>query len=1059
MTANEIDLRGPVNLWDKPTDQRHRFQLRQFTGHILEVEDLHFHHDSAVFLPHYAWGEQDAKIPEPDRITGLAVLRACLIHARDNPSHSILIAGHTDTTGKPSYNNKLSKMRADSVLYALQGDRNEWVKIVKKKHRVKDYQQILKWIALTFGFACDPEDHGGVIKKAVRWFQSVWNEAEYGEPISIDGIVGKETWGAFFDLFMYQLKLILENEDENLVELRKKLKFLNDGRKAVGCGERFPIDNRRRDNYESRINRRVEILFYDPSEKPQLCSADLCSKCALQRCELYELGIYRFKHLLVKPILQLFWIDLQTVNAFGLMVPNVELLLQPKGTSSKKIKTDPEGYWQGWVKAGGGIRVTLPDGTPVAFGPSQAFGPGMAPGSTAVIDPRVANRTVTDIFVPSSVSGAGITDKDIEKRAKRVRRYGSDPETKDKRGRTARSGRKHDQTGEKSEPLTPRGGRDPKDQKQPANPDDWCITARKRHTMATDNLWMVAGDIQQNGESRHIDQKRLISVLHKWLHDRHPTTLSRGYVVHVIESRVISIYTSDQVSASADEFNQSPIAQFHLAKRVGLEGRLGVYTLFQVEAERGTTIYVDMMTATVYVQRVPKEKERVVQFIEILANDKEKGDYEALIAGMGKKINLLYWLWEPWFWHRAMRFGGSGLLEDYPDPKARPLINKHIHERNVAVVRNCTKAYEEYIKYYIALVKNDKDIIKKDKRGVKTEPDLFNLGPPDDFFTFPTPINASEEQKEQLWKAGKPSVYSGLRAYMAISDRLHELWGRRPPGTLWVKFEFKLATGEALPVQGEVGLNWTLDTNGKFDSGSERQKTLQVGGEDQILLEGKVPLSVSMSESVDEKGNKTKKMKVGWGKAGIESAENGDVKFSYGLASAVVNQRESVFGFGVEVGFRDFFVKRVLKLKPGDELPPEIKMLPDAKIAIGLFFQGLSVGTTIIVTSRAPGYFQLRPLDQFMRIDWASMKYDEHVNLTKLGWGDKYDDQYKWDIRRDLPLEQIPWSAKNEYIKLKAKHQVAIAQLPLRKYSDQYWLPFWKTQLPQLAQLNPQGGQ
>jgi hypothetical protein len=81
--------------------------------------------------------------PDQDQVTGLAVLRACYLHADDNPDSRIVIAGHTDTVGPPSYNLTLSKLRADGVLFALLGQRDDWAKGAHQKHQICDYQHIL----------------------------------------------------------------------------------------------------------------------------------------------------------------------------------------------------------------------------------------------------------------------------------------------------------------------------------------------------------------------------------------------------------------------------------------------------------------------------------------------------------------------------------------------------------------------------------------------------------------------------------------------------------------------------------------------------------------------------------------------------------------------------------------------------------------------------------------------------------------------------------------------------------------------------------------------------
>ncbi|MGH9900248.1 MAG: alkaline phosphatase D family protein, partial [Pyrinomonadaceae bacterium] len=239
-----------------------------------------------------------------DHITGLAVLRACYRHAEKHPAQKILIVGHTDRSGKDPYNLTLSQMRADNVLYALAGEREKWAKLSEKKHKVRDYQLILKWVARERGWGCDPgevdDDLGPKTRAAIRKFQKLYND-EAEADIAVDGIVGVETWGAFFDLYVDKLMVMLKTDEAGLDTLRRKLKFIEQGRKTVGCGENYPIEEARRDEYRSQINRRVEILFFDPGEEPQMGCHPEPGKCDADKCEIYNPRMYTFEHIPVEP--------------------------------------------------------------------------------------------------------------------------------------------------------------------------------------------------------------------------------------------------------------------------------------------------------------------------------------------------------------------------------------------------------------------------------------------------------------------------------------------------------------------------------------------------------------------------------------------------------------------------------------------------------------------------------------------------------------------------------------------------------------------------------------
>ena len=100
MARFRIIRRYPEESFSIQSGALHEFQLSPLQGQVLEMEDVHFNHDSAVLLP--GFGDCDPDAPEPERVTGIAVLAAALSHARDNPEKQLLAAGHTDT-GQPGH--------------------------------------------------------------------------------------------------------------------------------------------------------------------------------------------------------------------------------------------------------------------------------------------------------------------------------------------------------------------------------------------------------------------------------------------------------------------------------------------------------------------------------------------------------------------------------------------------------------------------------------------------------------------------------------------------------------------------------------------------------------------------------------------------------------------------------------------------------------------------------------------------------------------------------------------------------------------------------------------
>src|SRR4029079_10894264 len=87
-----LTRRQHAEIFDALTTIDHQFRLQPFRGVVLEVEDEHFHLDSAVMLPNYP-----ATVQAGGPSLGLAVVAECLKHQDANPLKSVLIVGHADT--------------------------------------------------------------------------------------------------------------------------------------------------------------------------------------------------------------------------------------------------------------------------------------------------------------------------------------------------------------------------------------------------------------------------------------------------------------------------------------------------------------------------------------------------------------------------------------------------------------------------------------------------------------------------------------------------------------------------------------------------------------------------------------------------------------------------------------------------------------------------------------------------------------------------------------------------------------------------------------------------
>ena len=314
--------------------------LKKIEVHILEMEDVLFHHNSAVMMPENPAGESsqdgteddatdpaDATIREgQEQVSGVKALALVFRQFEFDPTNKIVIAGHTDTSGEAKYNFKLSDLRAQSVLFLLTGEREKWAENSYKKQKVEDYQQILKYIFASRRWPCDPgdidDDWGTNTRQATESFIRHYN-MEYADkqnpplPHLSDHLVTiiqrdgakrwpKELWEAVFDLYSEDLAKVLLEDRVKLDARRTNLleddeKWVDPEKKFVGCGESFPIDDSEKDNYRSQSNRRVVILFFDKDEVPVLdCPADINKVHKEKDCPIWH-G-YHFLPLYIDPL-------------------------------------------------------------------------------------------------------------------------------------------------------------------------------------------------------------------------------------------------------------------------------------------------------------------------------------------------------------------------------------------------------------------------------------------------------------------------------------------------------------------------------------------------------------------------------------------------------------------------------------------------------------------------------------------------------------------------------------------------------------------------------------
>ena len=283
-------LRGLLGKSSAVTDRTTEFVLKKFEVNILEMEDVLFHLNSAVMMPEAPSGKSSADGSEDDdtdwidrdvqedqeTITGVSSLALVFKQFEFDPAKAMVIAGHTDTSDTARFNFELSDKRANNVRYLLTGARADWAKNCGDRHRVEDYQQITKYFAVRKGWDCDPGKidniWGPKTEKATKNFFHQTDPAEADNMLAQVKAHGQKHWPekawlGVYDLYEEVLCETLEVSKPQLGVLRStKLRFLDNNKPYVACGESFPIDDAEKSNYRSQRNRRVEILFFDDDE-------------------------------------------------------------------------------------------------------------------------------------------------------------------------------------------------------------------------------------------------------------------------------------------------------------------------------------------------------------------------------------------------------------------------------------------------------------------------------------------------------------------------------------------------------------------------------------------------------------------------------------------------------------------------------------------------------------------------------------------------------------------------------------------------------------------------
>jgi peptidoglycan hydrolase-like protein with peptidoglycan-binding domain len=224
------------------------------TVKYLEIPDVLFNHNSSVPC-----------IDNKDTLVfGIVSAR---LFANDNPDLELVIYGHTDSSGETEFNKKLSEERAKAIKALLDNNRDTYVDICNNCHKVEDYQTILSALTTLYGWSCDPgaidNEDGPNTQAAVSSFQADYSTYYKKSIEDAPGVVGPQTWGAFFDVITEQIDLIVKSE---IGDTKPVITYGKGGNGVLGCGEEFAQNAFAREGRRSKKDRRVEITFVNPAD-------------------------------------------------------------------------------------------------------------------------------------------------------------------------------------------------------------------------------------------------------------------------------------------------------------------------------------------------------------------------------------------------------------------------------------------------------------------------------------------------------------------------------------------------------------------------------------------------------------------------------------------------------------------------------------------------------------------------------------------------------------------------------------------------------------------------
>jgi len=699
-------------------------------------------------------------------------------------------------------------------------------------------------------------------------------------------------------------------------------------------------------------------------------------------------------------------IEVETVDDFLDVVGGVTVVLKRKeGGPDVEITSDDTGYglaedvltghYEVTVKGGGKAYFLKHTNKPDNEEPGREYGD----YEEAVIDTRQFAETLTQLVVKRIATQA---QKDERKLLQKVYTR-TENKTAKGRGTETKVG-----TVDKTSGYT-----------------------RLLKTVAVDNLALAAGWTDAG-----VDIKQLVgTVLPDFFTGRDGAPAARGFYVWVVEAYAKTPRISLYNSAGSVELSVP------LAKQV--RGPFGVYSAYEQTSGR---LFVDMMTKSFTVNE--KGNASSAPSVNELVNSGDQQKIaDAVNAHAGEK-QILYFLptLEQLAW--LGMHGGSGRLEDYGDEEP---VNERRHERNKLVCQRMSYIYNGYI----GGGKDEKGeitgYIGRVKR-TKNEKELRALGPPWAPYVMPAPAESKTTSQSQatsrLIDLYSSYNFNQLGAWEAVAEQLDKFGNRMSEGAPFISLRAKYEIGgeegaakglsglakgltkidEPLPVSVEVEGRLTFQfTNDEIRTltGLEEKAKVEVEGDFK-----EYPVGLEYKRNLEKPDEWEVTIKAGVFE--VEANKDGTRKISIEALPEVWSEAQydpenAVFEGGLKIETKA--ILHILK-----KIPLKNKTLLDffgkygnkivpAEVSVHAGLAGLKQRTVLAVITNAPGFFEMRPLDELVRLQWNALTLDEQTHLANLGW-----DLCTWDLKSYADAE-LPKSMEEEWGEFSAQEQISTLHL------------------------------